>query len=80
MQYMTLSENIRKNGDRHKANAERYLSQGLPEYAAGSMRKAEKNYKRADEIEEIFKLPKFLEPFYKEVKEAMARNIFNSNG
>jgi hypothetical protein len=49
--YLTISETIRENGDRHAANARRHMAEGRPEYAAGSMRKAERNWLRAKEFE-----------------------------
>lgn len=50
--YMTFSQSIRANGDRHKANAERHLAEGHPDYAEGSMVKARRNWKRADDFDE----------------------------
>lgn len=47
-----MSEQIRENGDRHKANAARYLAADKPEYAAGSLRKAERNYAKAKLIDQ----------------------------
>ncbi len=46
-----LAETIRENGERHLANAVSYAARGLPEYSAGSQRKAERNFKRAKALE-----------------------------
>lgn len=51
--YKPQQDRWRENGDRHKRNAERYLAEGKPEYAAGSMRKAERNYKNAKLLDDI---------------------------
>ena len=58
MKYLTVSECLRRNGDRHAANAARHLENGRPDYAAGSMRKAERNWARA----KLFDPPAWTKP------------------
>lgn len=49
--YLTIGEELRLNAVRHWANAQRYISEGRPDYALGSQRKAYLNLARM----EIFK-------------------------
>lgn len=49
--YSTIDEELRLNAVRHWANAQRYISEGRPDYALGSQRKAYRNLARM----EIFK-------------------------
>lgn len=45
--YMTVSECLVANGDRHHRNAENYRAADNEAFAAGSDRKAARNYARA---------------------------------
>lgn len=76
MRYISVSESIRQNGDRHKANAERYLAEGKPDYAAGSLRKAARNYYKADELDQMLQVPAFIKPAYDALLKAVEDEIF----
>lgn len=58
MRYFSVEESVRLNGERHLANAIGYAAKGNPNYCMGSLRKAERNFKRADSLT----LPPFLKP------------------
>jgi hypothetical protein len=47
-EYLTVAECLRRNAERHRQNALRYLADGKPDYAAGSLAKAKRNLQRAD--------------------------------
>lgn len=51
MKYLTVAECIRQNGERHLANAVSYASRGMMDYSDGSMRKAARNFARAELLE-----------------------------
>lgn len=51
--HLSLSDSLRANGDRHWENAARYIEAGNFDYAMGSLRKAGRNYERANEIDDI---------------------------
>ncbi len=55
--YLTVSQSIRANGERHLANAVGYAAKGNLNYSAGSMRKALRQFKRADELDNWFNYP-----------------------
>jgi hypothetical protein len=48
--FETASEEVGENGDRHVRNALKHYAEGRPEFAAGSMKKALRNYERAARI------------------------------
>lgn len=57
--YYTIEECYRRNGYRHLERAIAYTSAGYPDrFYEGSMRKALRNFKKADEL----KIPEYLEP------------------
>lgn len=58
MQYLTLEQCIVHNGHRHMRNARRYMRQGNVEFAAGSMRKAARNYVAAKRIALFLEWPR----------------------
>jgi len=71
MTYLTLEETIRQNGHRHLERAISYASAGYPNrFYEGSMRKALKNFKRADSFTEVDKLCQL---FWKQ----MADDLYN---
>jgi hypothetical protein len=45
--YRTVEQSLRANGERHLANAVSYASRGLLAHSEGSLRKANRNFKRA---------------------------------
>lgn len=51
IRYLTMAESIKLNGERHLANAVGYASRGLFSHSDGSMRKAVRNFNRADDLE-----------------------------
>ncbi|ARQ95392.1 hypothetical protein [Bradyrhizobium phage BDU-MI-1] len=51
--YRSLSDGVRDNARRHLRNAGRYLAAGNPDYALGSLRKAARNWQKAQEIDDI---------------------------
>lgn len=55
--FMSVSDQIRANGERHLANAIGYASKSNFQYSDGSMRKALRHFKRADEIDNFFSWP-----------------------
>lgn len=57
MSYISLPESIKANGDRHLDRARRHHAEGHPDYAAGSVRKAWRNYLRAADLECLFGEP-----------------------
>lgn len=52
--YLAVADQLRANGERHLANAIGYASQSNFQYSDGSMRKALRHFKRADEIDNFF--------------------------
>lgn len=52
--YVSVAQQIRNNAERHLANAVGYASRSNFSYCDGSMRKALRNFKRADEIDIFF--------------------------
>lgn len=50
-EYHSAAYYIKQNGDRHKANGDKYLEQGMLKHAAGSFTKAARNYQRAYDLE-----------------------------
>lgn len=75
MKYLRMSEMLRQNGDRHAANAARHAANGRPDYAAGSMRKAERNYARA----KAFDAPAFMIPAFEAFKRRVAAAILGGS-
>lgn len=51
--YLTMSEEIHENGERHARNAARYTIEGKIDHAIGSLRKARRNYLRARQLKEL---------------------------
>ncbi len=45
--YVTIVQGLIQNAERHKANGDRYMLEGKPDYAEGSYRKAAKNMEQA---------------------------------
>lgn len=56
MRYLTLEETIRRNGERHLANAIGYAAKGLPGHSAGSLTKAKRNFEWANRLKFRFAL------------------------
>jgi hypothetical protein len=50
-EYKTLAETVRDKGDFHRNNCQRYLLLGMYNHACGSLRKALKKYKQAEELD-----------------------------
>lgn len=48
IEYLTVSECIRRNGYRHYCNGMSYLERGMTAHARGSFAKAQRNYDRAN--------------------------------
>lgn len=74
MKYLSLAESIKLNGDRHKANAEVYLAKGMLKHAAGSLRKAAKNYERAS----LYEFDPFVEEILGPILNEMNKKIADS--
>ena len=74
MKYLTFAETIRENGERHMANAAKWEAAGKPDYAAGSRRKAGRNFLRAKAME-LPALPAQLQ----ELKHFLEHLILNGN-
>jgi hypothetical protein len=51
--FITLRESVRLNALRHQANGDRYVREGMPDYALGSYRKAQKNFERAESFSNV---------------------------
>lgn len=49
--YVTMGQSIRNNGNRHYGNACQYAADGNKEFAFGSFKKAQRNWRHADEID-----------------------------
>lgn len=79
MPYMTLSQSIRANGDRHAANAQRHRRNGKPEYAAGSMRKAERNWRRAAEMDAHRTVDPRIAAVYNLVLQNIVHNLYRKD-
>lgn len=78
--YLTVEESIRQNGHRHLERTISYISAGYPDrFADSSLRKAIKNFKRADEIK--IQTPdwfvKYLGMMEDKIAAAVAKNIMN---
>lgn len=57
MQYLTIEQSIRQNGNRHLERAIAYASAGYPErYYQSSMKKALRNFKLANEFRNYFRI------------------------
>ena len=70
IQYMKIEQSIRANGDRHFNNAYYYALCGYPKsYFDGAMRKAEKNYKKADRLK--------IDPILEAIFKPMVDNLMN---
>jgi len=72
-EYLTLADSLRLNAARHRANAMQHMLAGRMEWAMGSHRKAERNERRADELEDLS-----LQVFLAGRAEALAARIANS--
>ncbi len=48
--YMTVAESLWANCHRHMQNAKRHMAAGRSDYAAGSMRKAYRNFERGRRV------------------------------
>lgn len=67
--YLTINECFRQNANRHLQRANRYLfDDNIFDYAEGSLKKAEKNYKNAH----LFKID---DPFVKFIVNDLAEQI-----
>lgn len=75
--YLTIVQELRNNGDRHAANAQKYIDQGKTEYAKGSMLKAERNWKHANEIEGMMKIDPIFDPLINKFAQKIANTILN---
>jgi hypothetical protein len=76
MQYLTLVDSIRQNGNRHLANAIGYASAGLPRHSDGSLRKAMRNLSKADS----FTIPPWLDGLADQLACAVADTILTAHG
>ena len=74
MPYMSIEECHRSNGDRHAARAEAWIAAGKPEYAAGSMRKARRNWARAEAWK--FDVRPELQQVIDKTRDAISRGVF----
>jgi hypothetical protein len=75
MAYMSIGSAFRNNGDRHARKAEFWLAEGKPEYALGSMCKAVRNWKRADDFDEWMKVPAEFQKAYDATLLAITKNL-----
>jgi len=57
MTYLSFTDSIRARGDRHAAKARYWLGEGKIAYSVGSMRKAERAWRQAKEIEKFLTMP-----------------------
>ncbi len=76
MRFQTIPEGIRENAERHRKNGDRYLAAGLPEYAAGSYRKADRNAKRAQEFEAYLEIDPIFMPLMVRLEKAISSHVF----
>jgi len=76
MGYMSFTDSIRANGDRHMANARRHAAEGNKEYAFGSAKKARRNYEKAAQIEAAFQIHPLLRPAYDATVAAITANLY----
>jgi hypothetical protein len=76
MTYMSIGASFRANGDRHAQKAEHWRAVGKPEYAEGSMCKAERNWKRADDLAKVFKIPVEFQPAYDAMLLTIEKRLF----
>ena len=51
IKFLSTADSIRLDGERHLANSIGYASRGLFGYSDGSMRKAIRNFKRANHLD-----------------------------
>jgi mono/diheme cytochrome c family protein len=70
--YRSIEQCHRANGDRHAARAKYWLAQGKPDYAEGSMRKARRNWARAD----AWKTPDCFAPLMKQMLDRINQHIY----
>ncbi len=80
--YISISELVKLNGDRHLANAQNYLTQDNIHHAIGSLKKAIKNYEIVLQLEEMFcpkGMEKLLAGMIKIASEQVANNIINGS-
>lgn len=76
--YVSFSDSIRLNGDRHMANARQHAAVGNKEFAFGSVRKAKRNYAKADEFDRLFSVPSHLKPAYELMKAQISANLYGA--
>jgi hypothetical protein len=77
MRYLTVSETLRRNGDRHAARAAAYLAAGMSDRAAGSMRKAKRNWARAKAFEPQAWTRPLIESLARQVAEQVLHGTHN---
>lgn len=71
-EYLTVEEYYRRNGKRHLERAIAYTSASYPDrYYEGSMKKALRNLKKADEL----KVPDLLKPILNKLSDQVADAI-----
>lgn len=76
--YISLEEAIRQNGHRHLERAISYISAGYPDrFADGSLRKAIKNFKKADELKFKTVIDKVLDPIINNLVDKVAQSIMD---
>jgi hypothetical protein len=75
MAYLSVEQTIRKNGERHLANAVSYASKNLPTHSEGSLCKAKKNFRRADVLRGP-SMPDFVKAAYDIMLRRVSENLF----
>jgi hypothetical protein len=73
-EYRSIEQCHRDNGDRHARKAEYWVAQGKPDYAEGAMRKARRNWARAD----AWKVPACFQPLMKDMLDRIANNLYET--
>lgn len=74
-EYLPVVGGLEANAERHYANARRHEREGRPEYAAGSLRKGDRNLSRARVLREAVAMPPFLEEAINRVSAVIANTI-----
>ena len=80
--YLTIEQSIRNNGHRHLERAIAYASAQWPEhYVLGSLRKAERNFKKADTIAHLYKTDPIMQAVIDRMNGRIAVQImYDGNG
>jgi hypothetical protein len=72
--YRSIEQCHRDNGDRHARKAEFWRTQGKSDYAEGSMRKARRNWARAD----AWKTPECMIPLMNDLLDRITNSIYTT--